>query len=115
MKIINLTQNTILAKNCKVADRFFLRFKGLMGEKNLPQGSGLLITPCSSIHMFFMRFPLDVVFIDKDNRAVYLIEGIRPWRLSPVVWKACSAIELPAGTIKASYTTIGDRLVLEQE
>lgn len=112
MRIENLSKNTVLADTCKIADNFFARFFGLMGKDRLSRGSGLLITPCNSIHMFFMKIPLDVVFIDKNNIIVYLLEDIRPWKISPVIRKACSTIELPAGTIKSTGTEVGDRLSL---
>jgi uncharacterized membrane protein (UPF0127 family) len=111
MKILNTTKASVLADKCACANNFFTRFKGLMGINSLPKGGGLLITPCNSIHMFFMKFPLDVVFIDKEGLVVHLIHGIRPWRLSPIVWKAHSVIELPTGIIRASNTALGDRIV----
>jgi len=111
MRIINTSKNSVLAHSCEAADSFLARFFGLMGKSCLHAGGGLLLTPCNSIHMFFMRFPLDVVFIDKNNTVVYLIENIKPWRVSPIVKQARSVIELPLGTISASGTEVGDRLV----
>jgi uncharacterized protein len=110
----NETKQTVLADNCAKADSFFLRFKGLMLKKSLLQGSGLLITPCNSIHMFFMRFPIDAIFVDKNNKVVYLVEGLKPWKLSKLILKAHSVIELSEGTIKDSLTTIGDTLAFEE-
>lgn len=110
MKIVNRTKNTILAEDCKAADTFWSRFLGLMGKQGLPAGGGLLITPCNSIHMFFMKIPLDILFIDKKNCVVHLMENIRPWRVSPIIRNACSTIELPAGAIRESRTEVGDAL-----
>jgi uncharacterized membrane protein (UPF0127 family) len=103
----------MLAENCEVARTFVARFKGLQLRKSLPAGSGLLITPCNSIHMFFMRFPIDAVFIDAEQTVLHIEEGIRPWRVSRVVRKARSVLELPAGTASATGTRPGDRLELE--
>lgn len=110
MRIENLTKGTTLSFNCEIANSFWKRFMGLMGKDNLPQGNGLVIVPCNSIHMFFMKFPLDIVFIDKNNIVVYVIENIKPWRASKIIRKAHSVIELPVGTIKSSQTYVGDQL-----
>lgn len=113
MKILNISKNTLLADSCRVADTFFTRFKGLMGAAFLPAGAGLHIIPCNSIHMFFMKIPLDVVFLDRNNTVVHMVEGIRPWQATKIVRKAHSVLELPAGTINSSRTSAGDRLKLE--
>lgn len=110
MIIKNTLKNTVLAEDCRIADSFFSRFLGLMGKKTLKPGAGLLIEPCSSIHMLFMRFPIDVVFLCPENEIVYIIKSIKPWRLSPLVRKARSVLELPAGTVESSLTEVGDRL-----
>ena len=112
MKILNTSKNTVIAGNCTLADTFFSRFKGLMGVDSLRPGSGLLIVPCNSIHMFFMKFPLDIIFLDKNNCVVSLIEGIKPWQVSKIIRKAHSVLELPTGSIKASVTQAGDVLEL---
>jgi uncharacterized membrane protein (UPF0127 family) len=88
----------LVAGHVEVADTIWSRFMGLMFRRELPSGHGLAIRPCSSIHMFFMRFALDVVFIDGDGRVVRVIDSIRPWRASSLVRGAKAAIELPAGT-----------------
>ena len=110
MRIRNSGKNTVLSGDCKAADTFFSRFMGLMGKKELKPGAGLLISPCNSIHMFFMRFPIDAVFLDRAGKVVYIVEGIKPWRLSPIVRKAHSVLELPAGTVKSTLTKVGDIL-----
>jgi uncharacterized membrane protein (UPF0127 family) len=88
----------VVADHVEVADTLWSRFMGLMFRRELLPGHGLLIRPCNSIHMFFMRFALDVVFIDGDGRVVRLLASIRPWRVSSLVRGAKAAIELPAGT-----------------
>ncbi len=89
---------TVVAEHVEVADTLVSRFMGLMFRRELPPGHGLLIRPCNSIHMFFMRFALDVVFIDRDGRVIRVLDSIRPWRASSLVRGAKAAIELPAGT-----------------
>ncbi len=113
MVVKSMTHNTVLAEKCGHARTFFARFRGLQLKKDLPAGSGLLITPCNSIHMFFMRFPIDAVFIDKDGLVLHIEEGIRPWRVSKVVKKSRSVLELPSGTAAATGTKPGDRLEFE--
>lgn len=112
MLIRNISRNSILANHCSIARTFFARFRGLQLKKSLPQGHGLLITPCNSIHMFFMRFSIDAVFIDSNNKVIYIDEGIRPWRVSKVIRKARSVLELPAGTVSATDTRVGDQLLI---
>ena len=112
MIIRNTIKNTMLTEDCRIADSFFSRFMGLMGKKTLKQGAGLLITPCNSIHMLFMRFPIDAVFLGSGNEAVHIIKGMKPWRLSPIIRKAHSVLELPEGTVESSLTEVGDRLEL---
>lgn len=80
-----------------------------MGRRDLPTGHGILITPCSSIHMFFMRFPIDVVFLDKEDRAVKIVNAIKPWRTA-MGGGGKKALELPAGTAASTGTQPGDHL-----
>lgn len=112
MNICNSTKGSTLASDCRVADTFLKRFKGLMGMKILESNSGLLISPCNSIHMCFMKFPIDAVFLDKNNFVLYMVDTLKPWRVSKIITKAHSVLELPAGTIKASGTQCGDQLKL---
>ncbi|HKR99709.1 MAG TPA: DUF192 domain-containing protein [Candidatus Dormibacteraeota bacterium] len=99
-----------MAAELEIADTVWRRFIGLMGRAELPQGHGLLIRPCSSIHMFFMRFAIDVAFIDDEGRVLRAYHGIKPWRLSRVVFGAKAALELPAGTLARAGVEKGSRL-----
>lgn len=114
MKVLNVSKNTILGEKISHADNFFSRSLGLIPRKSLSVGEGLIINPCNSIHMFFMKFPIDVLFIDKNNVVVYAVENIRPWRISRVVWNAKYVVELPALTIRKTVTKIGDKLAIER-
>lgn len=102
--------NTVLLHELKVADSFFQRFLGLMG-KTLKDSEGLLIKPCNSIHCFFMKIPIDVLFLDKDNVVVHKIGGLRPWKISPVVKKAKAVVEGPEGAFH--LVQVGDLISLE--
>ena len=110
MRVYNISQNTLLAENALLADSFLTRMRGLLGRASLPAGEGLIITGSQSIHMMFMRFPIDVIFIDGSKRVVGLVEHIKPFQFSPVFWKSVSAIELPVDAIKNSRTRLGDQL-----
>lgn len=76
----------------KVARTMFARMKGLIGTKSLPPGEGLLILHCNSIHTFFMSFAIDATFLDRDNRVVKTVRGIKPWR--PFVWGGFRAVKV---------------------
>jgi uncharacterized protein len=82
-----------------------------MFARELADDAGLLIDPCSSIHMFFMRFPLDVIYLNKDDQVVRVQQGIRPWRIGPLHTRGARyVIELPVGVIERSGTSVGDQL-----
>ena len=110
MKIFNKSKNTILARNARVADTFWPRVKGLLGRKEIFAGEALVITNCRSIHMFFMRFAIDAIFVDDQDRVVGLVESIKPFRLSPIFFRSRYVVELKAGTIAATKTSPGDQL-----
>lgn len=112
MRLINQTKNTVVAENVFLADSLFRRIKGLLGRTTFDKGQALIIKPCNSIHTFFMRFPIDVLFVDKNNKIIQAIPGVRPFKLTKIYFQANSVIELPPGTIKDSLTGLGDTLVL---
>jgi len=102
----------VVAPHVEVATGMWRRFMGLMFRTDLPAGHGLALTPCNSIHMFFMRIPLDVVFLDREGVAVHIYDGIRPWRVSRIVRGAHTAVELPAGTLRRAGVEKGAHLRL---
>jgi uncharacterized membrane protein (UPF0127 family) len=116
----NATRDTMVAESLGVAESFGARLMGLMGRGALPAGEGLWLRPASSIHMLFMRFPIDAVFLAKPDadggrRVVTVRPALRPW--TGVVWWARGAdgcLELPAGTAAASGTTVGDMIHLRE-
>ena len=110
MKIVNKTRQCTLADRVVVADSFLSRMVGLLNRKTLAQSEALIITHCQSIHMFFMRFAIDVIFVDKIDRVVGLEKNIKPFQLSRIYFKSNNAIELPAGVIDKSRTALGDQL-----
>lgn len=114
MQAFNVTRQRTLAGVLTVADSFLLSLKGLIGRPRLETGHGLWIVPCQSVHTFWMRFPIDVVFLDKHYKIVHLVENLKPHRVSKHLSKAKSVIELPISTIKGTGTQVGDEIQIVQ-
>ena len=110
VKAKNSTTHTELACNLVKAENLFARLKGLLGRSSLPQGEALLIKPCNGIHTFGMRFAIDAIFLDRENRVVGVTKDIQPNHLTRLYFKAASVLELPAGTIEATSTAIGNEV-----
>jgi hypothetical protein len=102
--LIMLRSTTGDSIRCRVSDTFWSRFLGLMGKPGLPEGEGLLIRSCNSIHMFFMRFSIDVLFLDRDYTIVKLIRNLKPGSVVGSVPGAWQVLELAAGTVPESFT-----------
>lgn len=98
-KLINGKNGSVILKEMKIASTFWSRFMGLMG-KTPSFDEGLLIKPCNSIHCFFMKVPIDVLFIDDENKVVRKIDSMKPWMVSPIVLGAKAVIEANAGVFK---------------
>jgi uncharacterized membrane protein (UPF0127 family) len=113
-KVINQTRDTEVAGKVARATSFVARFVGLLGKGSLPEGEGLHLLPCNSIHMFFMRFPIDAAFLDAQGQVVKLIAPLSPWRVVPPIPLAHSVLELWAGAVQRSGTREGDRLSFER-
>jgi len=109
MEVSNLTRHTVLASSMEVADTGSKRNKGLLGRDQLTPGEGLWIIPCSAVHTFWMRFPIDLVYLDSKKRIRKLRSAVPAWRLS-VCLTAQSVLELPAGTLRNTQTQMGDKL-----
>lgn len=110
VQIYNVTKGVAIAQQAKFAATFGQRLKGLLGRSSLPENEALILKPCTSIHTFFMRFAIDVLFLGKDNRIVKLVPNIPPNRLSPIAWASQMAIELPAGKIAQTGTQLSDAI-----
>ena len=103
---------TVVAQPLEVASNFFARGLGLMGRSRLPENGGLLIHSCNGIHMMFMRFAIDAVFVDKRGNVLKTYERLLPWiGLVPLVWGADKVAELPVGTIRRHGIKAGDQLL----
>lgn len=99
-----------MCERCVLADTALTRMRGLLGRRELPSGEGILLRPASSVHMAFMRFAIDAVFLDRDLRVVKIAPDLKPWRVAGARG-AKSVLEIPAGEAARRGLTVGDRLV----
>ena len=113
MSVVNLTRQTAIADRVQLAGEGQSRRKGLLGRDSLAQGEGLWIVPCEAVHTFWMRFPIDLIYLDRKYRVLKIRRGVLPWRLSACL-RAHSVIELPSGTIASTRTMRGDTLAIER-
>ncbi|MGA7239059.1 MAG: DUF192 domain-containing protein [Bryobacteraceae bacterium] len=112
-RIRNLTRNTELGAAIEIADTSAKRRTGLLKHNGLAPGEGLWIVPCESVHTFFMKFPIDLVYLDRKCTVRKVRHAVKPWRMS-ACFSAHSIIELPPGLARASGTVAGDRLEVEK-
>ncbi len=109
ISVTNETRKTVLADHADVADTSEKRRTGLLKHKSLDAGDGLWIVPCESVHTFFMKFAIDLVYLGKDKKVRKVRSRVGPWRMSACL-TAHSILELPAGTVEATATAPGDQL-----
>lgn len=102
----------MLATRAEVADTSAKRRTGLLKHQRLESGEGLWIIPCESVHTFFMKFAIDLVYLDKNKKVRKVRHAVPPWRAS-ACFSANSILELPAGTAKETGTQPGDQLSIE--
>lgn len=107
---MNLSNGAEIANEITIAHSFFKRLKGLMFSKSLPEGHGLHIQPCRSIHTFFMNYPIDVLYLNKDFEIVGLDENLQPSKVGQLYKNGYSVLELTAGTIHKSGTKVGNKI-----
>jgi uncharacterized membrane protein (UPF0127 family) len=111
----NRTRSQYLATRLSVADTHWSRLRGLVGKtaSDFQQERGLWIVPCRGVHTLGMRFPIDVIYLTRDQVVIHLEPRLGPWRFAPVRLKAASVLELPEDTIRSTGTTIGDQLEID--
>jgi uncharacterized protein len=114
MLVRNETRNSVLADAAEIANTAAKRRRGLLGRDNLAHGQALWIVPCEGVHTWFMKFPIDVLYLDRKTRVRKVRRVMRPWRLS-VCLLAHSVLELPAGIIEQTGTQPGDQLKMSPD
>lgn len=125
MRLVRASDGAVVVERLALADRFLPRLRGLMGRRGLPRGEGLWLEPCASIHMMFVPFPLDVLFLRRDapgalaagaeGEVLAVRERVRPWLGLAACRGASSALEVSAGEAARLGLLVGDRLRLEGE
>ena len=112
VRVENVTRSSVVAERCAVARTLGERVVGLLRSPEPSPGGGLLIERTQSIHMWFMRYPIDVVFVDRNRRVTKTVERLKPWRV--VLWArgARDCLELRVGSIDGSGTRVGDQLTV---
>jgi len=112
MRLINQTKNTVLAEDVFIADTPFKRIRGLLDRKVFLPGQAVILEPCNSVHTFFMRFPIDIIFVDKNYKVIQILSGFNPYKISHIYWHSSKVIELPAGSLNLTRTQVQDQLQL---
>ena len=108
-RVVNLTRNTLIATDVEIATSSAQRSKGLLGRSALGTGEGLWIVPCESVHTFAMRFAIDLIYLDKQQKVRKICSSVRPWRISACL-TAHSVLELAAGVVRDEDARPGDIL-----
>lgn len=107
------TADGVKKLHIEVADNFLKRLRGLMGRKKLPQGHGLLIVPCNSVHMLFMKFPIDVIYVDENFVIKKIVKNLPTWSGLSICFGANAAFEFSAGEAKHLNLQVGDKFSLQ--
>jgi uncharacterized membrane protein (UPF0127 family) len=119
LRAVNQTRATVLCEHLEEAGGMTGKSRGLLGRDGLEAQAGMLfeagrLEPFMCMHMLFMRFAIDVVFLNRQGRAIRIDRDLRPWRISSIVWGARKALELPAGAAARSQTEVGDQIIFER-
>ena len=114
VRLVNATRNTVLGDKIVIAQTSLSRMVGLLPKASLEPGAGLIIAPSQGVHTVGMRFAIDVIFLDRKWRVIDMYEALPPFRISRIRWKARAVVELPAGTITQTATSMGDELQVHE-
>jgi uncharacterized membrane protein (UPF0127 family) len=110
--VYNETRQSFLSLGVSIADTFFTSLKGLLGKRTLPNDEGLWVIPSQGIHTVGLMFPVDLIYLDANQKVIHLVEHLRPFRFAPIKAGSESVLELPVRTICRSDTRIGDGFVI---
>ena len=108
----NRTREAYLATQLRIAETHWSRFRGVMcaDASSFHAGRGLWLVPSRGVHTFAMRFPIDVLYLDREKTVVHLEQNLKPWRVAPVRMNAISVLELPGNTLHSTCTAVGDQI-----
>jgi uncharacterized membrane protein (UPF0127 family) len=110
--LVNERTHAAVATEVELASTRASRRRGLLGRDHLDPSSALMLTPCLAVHTAFMRFPIDIVFLDQDGFTVKLVADVPPWRMAAAA-RAHSVVEMAAGSLRRHAIALGDRLYLQ--
>lgn len=110
LRVVNATRGTVLGDWIRLADTGLTRIVGLLGERRLSAGDGLLIVPSEGVHTWGMQFPIDIAVLDGNWKVIAVRHELRPFRVTRIFWKAAAVLELPKGVLHSTGTAVGDEL-----
>lgn len=114
VRATNATRGTLVGKCIRVAETGLTRIVGLLGERELPPGDGLLIMPSQGVHTLGMQFPIDIAVLDADWKVIAMRRHMLPFRMTRVFWKAAAVLELPSGMLDSTSTFVGDTIEFDR-
>ena len=106
--VTNATRGTVVGQRIRVAETGLTRIVGLLGERQLQPGDGLLIVPSQGVHTLGMQFPIDIAVLDNEWKVIAIRPDMRPFRMTRMFWKAAAVLELPSGVLESTSTLVGD-------
>ena len=110
VRATNATRGTVLGQRIRVAETGLMRIVGLLGERGIQQGDGLLIVPSQGVHTLGMQFAIDIAVLDNNWRVIAIRRKMRPFRMTRVFFKAAAVLELPSGMLESTSTLVGDSI-----
>ena len=114
LRVVNSTRGTLVGASVRVAESGLTRIVGLLGERELLPGDGLLIVPSQGVHTLGMRFAIDIVVLDGEWNVIAIRRELRPFRMTRVFWEAAAVLELRSGIVDSSSTLVGDTLEFQR-
>lgn len=115
LRAVNTTRGTLLGDRVRVADSGLTRIVGLLGERGLSSGDGLLIVPSQGVHTWGMQFPIDIAVLNDDWSVMAIRSAMQPFRVTRMFWRAAAVLELPAGILSVTSTSVGDQIEFKHD
>lgn len=110
MIVMDMTTNTVIVRELRIARNFLERMRGLIGTRPLEEGEGFLLPRCMGVHMLGMTYAIDALYLDAEGRILTVLEDLKPNALGKVDFRAHAVLELPAGAVKRTQAKPGDLL-----